>query len=88
LRHRIEEVIVTDGKTNDEIVCGACEGGGWSRSASGRCTHCAGEGVLHVATSEEPLIRDGKVVPTYHAGARSRCRAYRPCRSALPERGA
>lgn len=52
-----------------DTECRSCEGRGWSRSASGRCVSCHGDGVQHAALYD-PRPGGGFYV---HAGMRAMC---------------
>jgi hypothetical protein len=52
-----------------DVRCPCCEGRGWSRSASGRCTFCHGDGVLHEVLHYAPV--QGK--RALHPGVRALC---------------
>lgn len=58
----------------DRKPCTACEGSGWSRSASGHCWLCRGAGQIAAEPAEPPAI----AVNTCECGARIPA-PYRKC---------
>jgi hypothetical protein len=89
LRWSSEEVEVSETKNEGErdlskdIPCSSCEGRGWSRSASGRCTFCHGDGVLHYVLHQNGPGTSERHPHPVHPGMRAWCDVH-ACRYPAP----